>query len=150
MRLEFTCCCAVDWASDVPWTTRPYLVTDHEGQTVICEYCDDCAELAAVDWNGETAAIVPSFGASAAEYRECSEAADLRSRDEIAYAYRDIAKVAYHIASDGGQREGNDKWASDGCAAMLLALHVERTGRVLPFGDARIALMGVAEFACAS
>ena len=25
----------------------------------MCEYCQDCAELAAADWNGETASIAP-------------------------------------------------------------------------------------------
>ena len=38
---------------------RPYIVTGHDGVDVVCRYCDDCAYLARVDWNGETAAIRP-------------------------------------------------------------------------------------------
>ena len=143
-RLEFTCEC------DTP-ERHPYSVTDHSGAVVICEYCDDCAYLAACDWNGNTARIVPSFGASRPEYREGSEAD--RTMDEVAYAYRDLATTCYAIASDrDGPADGNDRWAVDGCAAMLLALHVERTGRALPFGRARavVAMGSRADVRCAS
>ncbi len=35
-----------------------YLVTGHAGDLCLCAYCEACAELAAVDWNGETRSIV--------------------------------------------------------------------------------------------
>ena len=35
-----------------------YVVTYHDGTTEIVSYCDDCADLARLDWNGETASIV--------------------------------------------------------------------------------------------
>lgn len=41
---------------------RLYVVTGHNGNRTICSYCDDCANLARIDWNGETAKIE--------EYRE--------------------------------------------------------------------------------
>jgi len=34
-----------------------YLVTHHDGTTELADYCDDCAELASIDWNGTTARI---------------------------------------------------------------------------------------------
>jgi len=42
---------------------RLYAVTSHtpplsDGQTDVCAYCDDCAALAEIDWNGTTASIV--------------------------------------------------------------------------------------------
>ena len=49
-------CSAEDGCDEA--TIKRYVVTNHEGQAAVCEYCDDCAELAAADWNGETAAIV--------------------------------------------------------------------------------------------
>jgi len=49
----YTCECPLDPGEE----RQLYRVTSHEGETVICAYCDTCAELAAVDWNGETAAI---------------------------------------------------------------------------------------------
>ena len=36
-----------------------YRVTAHDGSVSRCMYCAACAELAADDWNGETAAIEP-------------------------------------------------------------------------------------------
>lgn len=36
---------------------RLYLVTDHHGAVSLVRYCDECAELAQMDWNGETAQI---------------------------------------------------------------------------------------------
>jgi len=36
-----------------------YVVTGHDGSELVCAYCSCCAELAAIDWNGETAAIRP-------------------------------------------------------------------------------------------
>jgi hypothetical protein len=39
-------------------TIKRYAVTDHEGRVTLVDYCDDCAELGRMDWNGETAAIV--------------------------------------------------------------------------------------------
>lgn len=36
---------------------RTYVVTSHEGKRTICSYCAECADLAAGDWNGETASI---------------------------------------------------------------------------------------------
>lgn len=39
--------------------TRTYDVTHHDGTTSPrTRYCADCADLARMDWNGETAAIV--------------------------------------------------------------------------------------------
>lgn len=34
-----------------------YLVTFHDGGSQICVYCTDCADLAKVDYNGETRSI---------------------------------------------------------------------------------------------
>lgn len=53
--VEFTCEC--DIATEQ--FRRLYLVTGHDGTRTVCSYCDDCAYLAAIDWNGETAAIEP-------------------------------------------------------------------------------------------
>lgn len=39
-------------------TIQRYAVTDHEGHVHVCEYCQECADLARADWNGETASIV--------------------------------------------------------------------------------------------
>lgn len=39
-------------------TIQRYVVRDHEGRLSLVEYCAECAELARVDFNGETAAIV--------------------------------------------------------------------------------------------
>jgi hypothetical protein len=39
--------------------TKAYNVTSHAGSVALVWYCDDCADLAACDWNGETAAIAP-------------------------------------------------------------------------------------------
>ncbi len=36
-----------------------YDVTNHDGATTVCAYCDDCAALAKVDWNGETKSCTP-------------------------------------------------------------------------------------------
>lgn len=52
MKVDYTCEC------DAP-ERRLYVVTDHEGRKSLCAYCDECAALAAIDWNGETASIVP-------------------------------------------------------------------------------------------
>lgn len=39
---------------------RSYVVTHHGAtEPEIVRYCDDCADLAAIDWNGETAEIRP-------------------------------------------------------------------------------------------
>lgn len=38
-------------------SVKRYRVTYHDGQSETVEYCDGCAELARMDWNGETAAI---------------------------------------------------------------------------------------------
>lgn len=51
----FTCeCVEVDGSEP---TRASYTVTSHEGARSRVRYCTDCAELAAVDWNGETKAI---------------------------------------------------------------------------------------------
>ena len=50
--IAYTCEC------EAPERTR-YIVTDHEGIEHVCDYCDECADLAAIDWNGETAEIHP-------------------------------------------------------------------------------------------
>jgi len=34
------------------------IVTGHDGSEVMVDYCDDCFELAEIDWNGETASVV--------------------------------------------------------------------------------------------
>lgn len=52
--------------------TQPYIVTDHEGKEHAVRYCDGCAELAAVNWNGETSAIRP-MGAHGGLFKECDE-----------------------------------------------------------------------------
>ena len=36
-----------------------YDVTNHDDRTCIVAYCDDCAALAKVDWNGETKSCTP-------------------------------------------------------------------------------------------
>ncbi len=50
--------------TDTPYTCecayperRRYVVTDHDGHRSVCDYCDDCAALARMDWVGETSAI---------------------------------------------------------------------------------------------
>lgn len=37
--------------------TQRYRVTRHDGSTSEASYCEDCAGLARIDWNGETKAI---------------------------------------------------------------------------------------------
>lgn len=39
---------------------RDYVVTGFDDIDCVCSYCDECAELARSNWNGETAAIVPA------------------------------------------------------------------------------------------
>ncbi len=34
-----------------------YLVTFHDGGSMYCVYCNDCRDLAKMDWNGETKLI---------------------------------------------------------------------------------------------
>ncbi len=41
----------------IPLDTAIYLVTNHDGEVCRVRYCDSCADLAACDWNGETANI---------------------------------------------------------------------------------------------
>lgn len=55
---EYTCECELSEGEK----RAAYRVTDHDGSVETCHYCADCAQLAAIDWNGETAAIeaVPS------------------------------------------------------------------------------------------
>lgn len=36
-----------------------YLVTMHDGGKAVCSYCSGCAELARMDWNGETKSCEP-------------------------------------------------------------------------------------------
>ena len=36
----------------------PFIVTNHEGERSLVHYCSGCAELARMDWNGNTANIV--------------------------------------------------------------------------------------------
>lgn len=36
-----------------------FRVTFHNGIVETCVYCPECAGLASIDWNGETAAIEP-------------------------------------------------------------------------------------------
>lgn len=45
---------------DEPRPTRSYDVTFTDGHAERCDYCDDCAALARMNWNGETAGIRPS------------------------------------------------------------------------------------------
>lgn len=40
-----------------------YRVTGHDGTESVCHYCAECADLARIDWNGETAVIVRMDGA---------------------------------------------------------------------------------------
>lgn len=54
----FTCEC-VNEDGSTPDRQR-FRVTSHDGLFTICDYCVACAELATMDWNGETAAIVPA------------------------------------------------------------------------------------------
>ena len=49
----YTCEC------DAP-ERRRYVVVSHDGAVTECRYCDDCAALARVDWNGETKSIEPA------------------------------------------------------------------------------------------
>lgn len=57
MGPAYTCECEADEGEVLP--RAPYRVTGHDGSIVVCCYCQDCADLAAIDWNGETAAIEP-------------------------------------------------------------------------------------------
>lgn len=50
-EVEFTCEC---WTRE---ERQVYIVTGRDGRETLCAYCSDCARLAAMDWNGETAAI---------------------------------------------------------------------------------------------
>lgn len=58
-------------------TIERYLVVNRQDHVSRADYCTDCAELARVDWNGETAELIGPFGS--AEAREdalcqgCSE-----------------------------------------------------------------------------
>ena len=52
---DYTCECPLD----EPEARSRYRVTGHDGTVAICDYCPCCADLATVDWNGETAAIEP-------------------------------------------------------------------------------------------
>ncbi len=55
MRVDCVCECELE-----PGESRKfYTVTGHDDVDVVCVYCDGCAELAAVDWNGEPKAIAP-------------------------------------------------------------------------------------------
>ncbi len=55
-RIEvFTC--AHDHPPVCDRTRTRYLVTHKHGKQTIAWYCDDCAALAASDWNGETGAL---------------------------------------------------------------------------------------------
>ncbi len=48
----------VDYACEHDDVERSgYRVTHHDGTVAICHYCADCAALAEIDWNGETAKI---------------------------------------------------------------------------------------------
>jgi len=49
--VDFTCECPLDPGEP----RRLYQVTGHDGDVVLCSYCDDCAQLARDDWTGETA-----------------------------------------------------------------------------------------------
>lgn len=51
IEVGYTCEC------DAPEGRRLYSVTGHDGAVTTCAYCEGCAALAAVDWNGETARI---------------------------------------------------------------------------------------------
>ena len=53
---DYTCECEPSAGQPV---RSLYVVTHHDGTTTTCAYCNDCADLAADDWNGETAAIAP-------------------------------------------------------------------------------------------
>ena len=53
---EYTCDCDAE-------ERRPYVVIGHDESRTICHYCDQCAELAAVDYNGETKSIAPMSAA---------------------------------------------------------------------------------------
>lgn len=51
--IDYTCECPLDPGEE----RSTYIVTGHDGSETLCAYCADCAQLAALDWNGETAAI---------------------------------------------------------------------------------------------
>ena len=38
----------------------PYILTNHEGERSLVHYCPGCNDLAQMDWNGNTASIVPA------------------------------------------------------------------------------------------
>jgi hypothetical protein len=69
--------------------TSLHLITRHNGTTVRARYCADCAELARMDWNGETKSIAPALTADTitdemilallneAQYREWSHTASI-------------------------------------------------------------------------
>ena len=46
-------------AAPFPLTVKRYLVTHHDGGESDVYYCADCADLARMDWNGETKSIAP-------------------------------------------------------------------------------------------
>lgn len=46
-----------DGCDDTGHALKRYLVTHHDGGESDCYYCDDCADLARMDYNGETKSI---------------------------------------------------------------------------------------------
>lgn len=49
---EYSCDCDAEGR-------RAYVVIGHDNSRTVCHYCDDCAALAEIDWNGETKSIAP-------------------------------------------------------------------------------------------
>ena len=49
-----------------------YLVTDHEGAQSAALYCRGCADLARVNWTGETAALAPLFAVWRNDETDCA------------------------------------------------------------------------------
>ena len=46
---------------DEPPDLGLYLVRFRDGHSARVWYCDECADLARIDWNGETAGITPAL-----------------------------------------------------------------------------------------
>lgn len=58
--MDAACTCECEGPEEGEQLPRAlYMVTGHDGSRTVCCYCADCADLAAIDWNGETAAIEP-------------------------------------------------------------------------------------------
>ena len=94
VQVEYACECVNP--DDAPMARKLYTVTGHDGKTCVCSYCDDCADLASMDWNDETAAIEPLLPGHAkgqgqgrgSRYRQEDETLEIRSTSGKPYNLR--------------------------------------------------------------